>query len=273
MNGPYSKLFDNWDGIHNGSHYLFAAQPSCGKTASIIEMIIGLVTYNLENDLKIYLYSFDDDARKILKTILGTLSRMRRNKVDRNIETNPRSKDLFRAYNTLLDWYDAGRFDVLFDFRYWEDLEADIYQKKKQHENVIFFIDGPYKLKTLKKIFDKDEKMNFVPDTIHSICKNYDVPIILTAELGKAAFGRPQMSSVKGSGAWVYNASGIAVMYPDPDYHGSEKKHECNPDLKYVNIDCVKDKNNGWEGAYNIVIDKEKTQITRREYGFESESI
>jgi DNA primase catalytic core len=203
------------DGIQPG-FYLLSAETSVGKTACLTNMFIDLILAN--PDVKGIYFSLDDNRDVIINRLLGFLTDIPLNQIQRKQENTTNQMKLVQAYDSLISLSDQGRLDI-------KDLsEVDSISKCEKiiRENVnrplFVVIDGLYNLEiegnqsTREMNIDRANRIKTLVD-IHKI------PVICSGELRKKTTGDnskkpPTLHDIMETGKLAYNANIVWLLYP-----------------------------------------------------------
>jgi replicative DNA helicase len=247
----FDELADKLDGIQPGL-YITAADTNIGKTAFLANLFLDALQANPNlNGLYITL---DDSVSSIINRFLTIFTRF-------NLEKIPKKNDKDSKHNRRLAlcqinrlkikidrnkkplFFDAretarreldrlaatGRMDIkeLSDFDFKNIMGAiEGYIRSKTARNKEFFIaiDALYNLPVGSDSNDPRMQNITRADQLQDLSKEFDIPILTTAELRKPPNLRfkprdskniPTLNDIMESGKYAYNADAVFMLYPE----------------------------------------------------------
>jgi hypothetical protein len=222
----------------NSGYYIFASGANIGKTNTLI----GIGTKSLIlGDFSVLYLSIDDSAQDISYRMMACLMEHLEPNLPvkvpcwamRYMQTNP-EKEAVRhtAHQVFTKFINSGKLSI-YDSnscRNFQHIAKEIEQRKD--EKLLVIIDGVLLIdvpgKQYKTEFDKNE---YRANELKRMAVKYDIPLLTSHEIIKQKDQKGyDLSSLKGSGRFGYNANFVCLLIPD------EK------DKNLVNCDIVKNK-------------------------------
>lgn len=215
----FKTLANHLDGIQKG-FYIIGAETSSGKTALATNLFLDVLMTNPETT-GLY-FSLDDNRNVIINRLLGILSTLNLNQLQRKQPTDIAQQLLKDAYDTLIQLSTGGRLDIrdISEIHNVKTLEALI-KKQKNRENLIVVIDGLYNLEVSDKARSIREDNIERANRIKALVDTYQIPIICTGELRKRGKSKsngddsPDLADMMETGKFAYNANAVLLLYPE----------------------------------------------------------
>jgi len=265
----FKMLARHLDGIQSG-FYIIAAETSSGKTALATNLMVDILLTNAQ--VSGLYFSLDDNKNIIINRMLGILSTLDLNQVQRKQHTALAQELIAGAYRTLIQLSDEGRLNIV-DISETKDITTleTLIRKHPNRNNLVVVVDGLYNLTVSEKIeniradnIDRANKIKALVDT-------YQIPIICTGELRKRmnpkknADYTPDLSDMMETGKFSYNANAVLLLYPE-----NRELYKLKEDPVLV-IDYGKNKLSHYKGIQRVTF-KTSRGIIEEIYGFDSES-
>lgn len=213
------------DGLQN-MFYLFAADTNVGKSAMLLEMAKDLVESN--EDVFVLYFSVDDALSQLIPRMIAS-------DIDMHINTvsNPKFKI---QYN---DEYDQDTIDKMIlartesvnklkamsdrfamksenEAKKMEDIEKyiRIYKKIAGAKQLVVIIDNIHRMSSYERLETRQLYMK-ISDSLKEWKNEFDIPILVTAELKKTQGKRPTADDIKEVKDLQYDADLVALLYSD----------------------------------------------------------
>jgi len=246
----FRTLARHLDGIQSG-FYIIAAETSSGKTALATNLLVDILLTNPETS-GLY-FSLDDNKNVIINRMLGILSGLDLNQVQRKQHIALAQDLIADAYKTLLRLSDEGRLNIV-DISETNDITTleTLIKKHPNRNSLVVVIDGLYNLTVSEKAeniradnIDRANKIKALVDT-------YQIPIICTGELRKKMKSKqnadftPDLSDMMETGKFSYNANAVLLLYPE-----SRELYKLQEDPILV-IDYGKNKLSHFKGVQKV---------------------
>jgi hypothetical protein len=216
--GTFPQICDGIDGLQPG-FYLLGAETNIGKTACLANMFIDLIIKN--PDVKGIYFSLDDSRDIIINRLLGIMTGLQLNQLQRKQKDPKDHHNLQNGYNSLIGLYDSNRLDIkdISEVKSINQCEKMIIENANRPLFVV--IDGLYNL-----MIEGDaaiREMNIErANRIKAIVDQYRIPIITSGELRKKAAGElkkpPTVHDIMETSKLAYNSNVVWLLYPeDPE--------------------------------------------------------
>jgi len=251
----FSKLEKNIDGLQTGL-YIIGAETNVGKTAFLTNLFLDVLESNPET-IGMY-FSLDDSKDVIINRLLGIISNLELNQVQRK-QDNPTDQQILKnAYDKLITFARSRRIHIkdLSEVTHINHLEVVI--REFANENLFVGIDGLFNLEVdrngggiREENVERAEKLKTLVDT-------YNIPIICTGELRKKTKDegknkRPSVSDIMETGKFGYNANVVWLLSPE-----SFDATKINFNKDNLKLDYAKNKLSHFKGYQDIIFRKNK---------------
>lgn len=234
----FEKLDKVIEGWQPKTFYIIGARPSVGKTA----FALSLITKLAKNKVKCSLFSLEMTSESLGFRILSAES---------GIPMKQLKSGLLGDNNNMINRYmNASRvvselpisfFDQEINFE--KKLISTIVSETKKGSKVIM-IDHLGLVKIANSTGQRYLDLGNLTDTLHQLCKQLDICIILLAQCGREAEGKvPNLALLRESGDIEQNADVIMLLYRKRE---TETVEEHDP-LRQVPIDVIVAKNRDGE--------------------------
>jgi len=248
----FKSLCENIDGVQPGL-YLIGAETNVGKTAMLTNVSIDLIESN--PDVRVAYFSMDDSWNVIANRLLGILTEIDLNLVQRRQTNDPDTLKLKNAYDYLIDLADHDRLTIkdLGEVSNYDHIEAVI--RELSDDNFAVFLDGLYNVevssngKSIREAnIERANKLKMLVDT-------YNVPIVCTAELRKKSReeGKSKASTIHDfmeTGKFGYNANVAWIL--------SSKYADVGLDKTPVTLKYEKNKLSHFKGGQELTFIRSK---------------
>lgn len=213
-----NKLTDGWQ---EGELIIIAARPSVGKTGLAINCLIN----GVKKDEEVYevFFSCEMIKRAVMNRAISLESGLNLMKL-RNPNktfTGEDSKHYSQAIGVLERLSD--RFEIRDEYKV-NDIRAAIRKTIKNNpgKKIVFYIDHLDHVKVEGKFSNKTHEVGEVIHQLKHITKDFNVPIVLLAQLNRGVEGRqdkrPVMSDLRDAGTIEQVADTIILLYRDEYY-------------------------------------------------------
>jgi len=248
----FKSLCENIDGVQPGL-YLIGAETNVGKTAMLTNVSIDMIESN--PDVRAAYFSMDDSWNVIANRLLGILTEIDLNLVQRRQTNDPDTLKLKNAYDYLIDLADHDRLTIkdLGEVSNYDHIEAVI--RELSDDNFAVFLDGLYNVevssngKSIREAnIERANKLKMLVDT-------YNVPIVCTAELRKKSReeGKSKASTIHDfmeTGKFGYNANVAWIL--------SSKYADVGLDKTPVTLKYEKNKLSHFKGGQELTFIRSK---------------
>jgi replicative DNA helicase len=211
--------------------YIIAADPNIGKTAFQVSLLLDVLKSN--DDVSCLFYSMDDSRDMIVNRCLAHLTDVKINDVRHRLDDFEKQCHLDAAYQLLAVWGRTNRLDI-------HESSAGLTMTRiasqiREHprrEKLVVLIDGLYNV-PLEETPGGIREENIERATqVKQIVREFDLPMIVTAEFRKQGRGEKNgdkndrsIHDIMETGKYGYNADLIMLLSPkDPETYGSEDK-------------------------------------------------
>ena len=269
----YNSIAEKIHGVQAGMITIIA-EANVGKTLFLTSLTLDLLFSN--ENLKILFFTFDDSKSDIIDNFLANITGISKNKVNCNWNRTKEEDDLIlSAYKKIDSYFKKG----LLDIKTYEDINnldsfKDCVRKNKElYNNLVVCIDGIALLNT--QFLDDNKSEALKSKELKRMYNQMSIPIILTLEMAKGDFHRPNKNSGKGTGRYAYDSKLVFCLSEVDELY---KEQKCYP---AVLIDCDKSKfgNKFKEFAYAIghlsrmplTRDEKRKALEERMYAYDKE--
>jgi DNA primase len=213
--GTLTKICDGIDGLQPG-FYLLSSETNIGKTACLTNMFIDIIAKNPK--VKGIYFSLDDSKEIIINRLLGIMTGLQLNQIQRKQQNQTDHQNLENGYNSLISLYDSNRLDIkdISEVKSISQCEQIIIDNSDRP--LFIMIDGLYNLEI--KGNSQLREMNIErANRIKAIVDQYRIPIITSGELrkkgtGEKPSGKPTIHDIMETGKLAYNSNVVWLLYP-----------------------------------------------------------
>lgn len=213
------------DGLQN-MFYLIAADTNVGKSAMLLEMSMDLIESN--EDVFVLYFSVDDALSQLIPRLVASDIDMHINTVsnpkfkiqynDDLIDTKKDEMLLKRteAINKLKARSDKFAIKGENEAKKMEDIEKfiRIYKKIAGTKQLVVIIDNIHRMSSYERMETRQLYMK-ISDSLKEWKNEFDIPILVTAELKKTEGRRPKGDDIKEVKDLQYDADLVALLYCD----------------------------------------------------------
>jgi DNA primase catalytic core len=213
--GTFPQICDGIDGLQAG-FYLLGAETNIGKTACLCNFFIDLILTNPET--KGIYFSLDDSKDIIINRLLGILTGLNLNQIQRKIKDVKKAQDLSDAYQNLINLFESDRLDIkdISDVKSIKQCEDLIIQNVDRPLFIV--IDGLYNLEIEGSGAIREMNIDRA-NRIKALVDQYRIPVITSGELRKKASGDPlkppTIHDIMETGKLAYNSNVVWLLYPE----------------------------------------------------------
>jgi DNA primase len=243
------------DGVQPGL-IVVAASTNVGKTALVSTLALDLLASNPE--VRILYFSLDDAKNVIINRLLGGLSALSLNQIQRGTRQS-RSEDRAKiqaSYEKLGAYSEKNRLNIL-DLADVRDASAitTLVQDFGTENHLVICIDGLHNLEVkngpIREV--NIERAN----KVKALADRFEIPVIVTAELNKIAEGNePTLADISETGKFAYNANAVILLWSDEQEKGKEIP---------LNAKLAKNKLSDFKGKLELTFFRDQGRIIERE--------
>ncbi len=251
----FSNIEKNIDGLQTGL-YIIGAETNVGKTAFLTNLFLDVLESNPET-IGMY-FSLDDSKDVIINRLLGIISNLDLNQVQRKQDNPPDQQILKNAYDKLITFAHNSRLHIkdLSEVTHINHLEVVI--REFANENLFIGIDGLFNLEVDRNGGGIREENVERANKLKTLVDTYNIPIICTGELRKKTKDegknkRPSVSDIMETGKFGYNANVVWLLSPE-SFDATKISFE-KDNLK---LDYAKNKLSHFKGYQDIIFRKNK---------------
>ena len=251
----FSNIEKNIDGLQTGL-YIIGAETNVGKTAFLTNLFLDVLESNPET-IGMY-FSLDDSKDVIINRLLGIISNLDLNQVQRKQDNPPDQQILKNAYDKLITFAHNSRLHIkdLSEVTHINHLEVVI--REFANENLFIGIDGLFNLEVDRNGGGIREENVERANKLKTLVDTYNIPIICTGELRKKTKDegknkRPSVSDIMETGKFGYNANVVWLLSPE-----SFDATKINFNKDYLKLDYAKNKLSHFKGYQDIIFRKNK---------------
>jgi DNA primase catalytic core len=213
--GTFPQICDGIDGLQPG-FYLLGAETNIGKTACLANMFIDLIIKN--PDVKGIYFSLDDSKEIIINRLLGIMTGLQLNQLQRKQTTPKDHQELKDGYDSLIRFYNNDRLDIkdISEVKSINQCEQMIIENSNRPLFVV--IDGLYNLMIEGNTAIREMNIERA-NRIKAIVDQYRIPIITSGELrkkgtGEKPSGKPTIHDIMETSKMAYNSNVVWLLYP-----------------------------------------------------------
>ena len=251
----FSNIEKNIDGLQTGL-YIIGAETNVGKTAFLTNLFLDVLESNPET-IGMY-FSLDDSKDVIINRLLGIISNLDLNQVQRKQGDLNDQQKLKNAYDKLITFARNRRIHIkdLSEVTHINHLEVVI--REFANENLFVGIDGLFNLEVDRNGGGIREENVERANKLKTLVDTYNIPIICTGELRKKTKDegknkRPSVSDIMETGKFGYNANVVWLLSPE-SFDATKISFE-KDNLK---LDYAKNKLSHFKGYQDIIFRKNK---------------
>jgi replicative DNA helicase len=216
--GPVEKLqgvIDFFDersgGIRQNRFIVIASRPGGGKTSYINSRIVNC----LKVGLSVGMITLEIKADEMLETIACMAAKVNFGRYEEQMMSAREKEKMYRA----MEWLHKQPLLINDSKRKFSEIkyliEFDMIKKNKVD---IIFIDYLQLISNHKPGMQEREKIADMTKTIKRLCNEYNVPIVVLAQMGRQADTdgdrQPRLSDLKGSGDIEQDADIVIFLHP-----------------------------------------------------------
>jgi replicative DNA helicase len=223
----YSSL-DKFIGFTPGAITLVAGRPSHGKTTFMFNLLLEMS--RIYKDENFYFFTYEEPVRNISIKLLNRLVATDLSGYYGEIRdlSKPTNYEFLKSYiknrradipeieegkRQLQDLVDSQRIKVIDKNYSVEELYSLIsYCKNKERIGGVF-IDYIQRMRTDRKTQDKRTEIAHISDQVLQIAKDTGLPLILGAQLNRAANAKPTLENLKEAGNLEEDANTVLSVY------------------------------------------------------------
>ena len=251
----FSNIEKNIDGLQTGL-YIIGAETNVGKTAFLTNLFLDVLESNPET-IGMY-FSLDDSKDVIINRLLGIISNLDLNQVQRKQGDLNDQQKLKNAYDKLITFARNRRIHIkdLSEVTHINHLEVVI--REFANENLFVGIDGLFNLEVDRNGGGIREENVERANKLKTLVDTYNIPIICTGELRKKTKDegknkRPSVSDIMETGKFGYNANVVWLLSPE-----SFDATKISLDKDKLKLDYAKNKLSHFKGYQDIIFRKNK---------------
>lgn len=233
---------DHKMGVPEGGDAVYiGARPGMGKTALVIQMAKAnaKIAKMKKEGKRVVLYSFEMKDWQIVTRAVANEGTF-----DMDLVYKGKGFDAETMYDSLASHAEDIFKDIPLDIEdnnmEFEDLIIDIKHRASKHPMQMIIIDYLQMLSTKRKFQNRDSEMGYMTNTLKSVAKELDCPIVILSQLSreveKRPNKRPQQSDFRESGN-IEQAADIIIGLLRPSYYGIDAEYDEFIFLKFRNGD------------------------------------
>lgn len=210
-------------GHQDGDLIIFAARPSMGKTAYVINDMIA----SAEAGYAVAIFSIEMKGEKISERAACAISNLDSNHVRTGNMSDQDWEKWTYARQRLkeLPMYINDNPDITV-----QQIAADVKKLKKRHSRLVIYIDFLQLINPGKSFKQPAEAVKYVSQSLKRIARKNSVPVVAISAVGRTCETRqdkrPMLSDLRESGSIESDADIVVFLYRDDYYNReSEKKN------------------------------------------------
>ena len=256
----FEELARHTDGIQPG-FYIISADTNSGKTALLTNLALDIIQKNPQ--VSVIYFSCDDSDQTIMNRMLGILSELHLNELQKQLEPAKRER-LAQAYATLTALAEAGRLNI-YDIATVRSVAAlESIMRRNYHENLVVFIDGMYNLEVNEKSRGMREDNVDRAIRVKALAETHRIPVICSGELRKRSKkeredSAPSVDDLMESGKYAYNADVVLLLHPESMLSYSMQ------DSPIMIVEYVKNKLSHYRGTQRLVFHRAQSRMEEEE--------
>ncbi len=270
----YPGLDEKITGLKRGEMFVLAARPSIGKTSFALNILANVALRRRDPPFSVVMYSLEMTDEQLTRRLLCCEAGISEKEFTNSI-TNADWNKITNAASTIMK---AKVFiDPTPSLKIME-LRAKARRLRKREKIDLIIIDYLQLMRadTVSKSDTRQIEVSLISSGIKSLAKELDVPILVLAQLNRAAEqqrdGIPKLSNLRESGAIEQDADIVAFLHRDIEAH-----REASEDEKSRGLDAqliIAKNRNGDIGKEELVFFPKIMRFrSKRKYDIENANI
>ena len=213
-------------GFTGGKLIVMAGRPATGKTALALNLMEQMFEKN--EDVACDFFTFEMGQNELVTRLISKKTRINSMLFVKKNNLSPENKDKAReAYKDILTRYDLRVFTS--EHSKLNDIKSAIKKNRERKKNYVAFIDYAGLITVNDSRKNERQVMNEVTRELKKLTTDYNITVILLAQLSRAVEsrgdGKPVLSDLKESGSLEQDANVVMLLSADQN---NERKIRCD---------------------------------------------
>lgn len=213
-------------GFTGGKLIVMAGRPATGKTALALNLMEQMFEKN--EDVACDFFTFEMGQNELVTRLISKKTRINSMLFVKKNNLSPENKEKAReAYKDILTRYDLRVFTS--EHSKLNDIKSAIKKNRERKKNYVAFIDYAGLITVNDSRKNERQMMNEVTRELKKLTTDYNITVILLAQLSRAvesrSDGKPVLSDLKESGSLEQDANVVMLLSADPK---NERKIRCD---------------------------------------------
>ena len=213
-------------GFTGGKLIIMAGRPATGKTALALNLMEQMFEKN--EDVACDFFTFEMGQNELVTRLISKKTRINSMLFVKKNNLSPDNKEKAReAYKDILTRYDLRVFTS--EYSKLNDIKSAIKKNRERKKNYVAFIDYAGLITVNDSRKNERQVMNEVTRELKKLTTDYNITVILLAQLSRAVEsrgdGKPVLSDLKESGSLEQDANVVMLLSADQN---NERKIRCD---------------------------------------------
>lgn len=213
-------------GFTGGKLIVMAGRPATGKTALALNLMEQMFEKN--EDVACDFFTFEMGQNELVTRLISKKTRINSMLFVKKNNLSQENKEKAReAYKDILTRYDLRVFTS--EHSKLNDIKSAIKKNRERKKNYVAFIDYAGLITVNDSRKNERQVMNEVTRELKKLTTDYNITVILLAQLSRAVEsrgdGKPVLSDLKESGSLEQDANVVMLLSADPK---NERKIRCD---------------------------------------------
>ena len=213
-------------GFTGGKLIVMAGRPATGKTALALNLMEQMFEKN--EDVACDFFTFEMGQNELVTRLISKKTRINSMLFVKKNNLSPENKEKAReAYKYILTHYDLRVFTS--EYSKLNDIKSAIKKNRERKKNYVAFIDYAGLITVNDSRKNERQVMNEVTRELKKLTTDYNITVILLAQLSRAVEsrgdGKPVLSDLKESGSLEQDANVVMLLSADQN---NERKIRCD---------------------------------------------
>ena len=213
-------------GFTGGKLIVMAGRPATGKTALALNLMEQMFEKN--EDVACDFFTFEMGQNELVTRLISKKTRINSMLFVKKNNLSQENKEKAReAYKDILTRYDLRVFTS--EHSKLNDIKSAIKKNRERKKNYVAFIDYAGLITVNDSRKNERQVMNEVTRELKKLTTDYNITVILLAQLSRAVEsrgdGKPVLSDLKESGSLEQDANVVMLLSADPN---NERKIRCD---------------------------------------------
>ena len=213
-------------GFTGGKLIVMAGRPATGKTALALNLMEQMFEKN--EDVACDFFTFEMGQNELVTRLISKKTRINSMLFVKKNNLSPENKEKAReAYKYILTRYDLRVFTS--EYSKLNDIKSAIKKNRERKKNYVAFIDYAGLITVNDSRKNERQVMNEVTRELKKLTTDYNITVILLAQLSRAVEsrgdGKPVLSDLKESGSLEQDANVVMLLSADQN---NERKIRCD---------------------------------------------